>query len=78
MTEKTQQLIQKLRLQHGWSQEQLAALSDLSVRTIQRLERGNGASAETLKAVGAVFEVDFISLKENSMAQADSYNVSME
>ncbi len=33
-------LIQKLRLQRGWSQEDLAALSGLSVRTIQRLERG--------------------------------------
>jgi transcriptional regulator with XRE-family HTH domain len=33
-------LIQKLRLQRGWSQEQLAELSGLSVRTIQRLERG--------------------------------------
>lgn len=31
-------LIQKLRLQHGWSQQQLADLSGLSVRTIQRLE----------------------------------------
>lgn len=31
-------LIQKLRLQRGWSQEQLADLSGLSVHTIQRLE----------------------------------------
>ena len=34
-------LIQKLRLQRGWSQEQLAELSGLSVRTIQRIERAN-------------------------------------
>ncbi|MFN6100724.1 MAG: helix-turn-helix domain-containing protein [Burkholderiales bacterium] len=31
-------MIQKLRLQRGWSQQQLADLSGLSVRTIQRLE----------------------------------------
>ena len=31
-------LIQKLRLQRGWSQQQQADLSGLSVRTIQRLE----------------------------------------
>ena len=31
-------LIQKLRLQHGWSQQQLADLSGLSMRTIQRLQ----------------------------------------
>jgi len=42
-------LIQKLRLQRGWSQEQLAELSGLSVRTIQRIERGQPASIESLK-----------------------------
>jgi len=60
-------LIQKLRLQRGWSQEQLAEMSGLSVRTIQRLERGKPASVETLKAVGAVLEVDFANLKEATM-----------
>jgi len=41
-------LVQKLRLQRGWSQEQLAIVSGLSVRTIQRIERGQSASLETL------------------------------
>ncbi|MGH7022543.1 MAG: 2TM domain-containing protein [Caulobacteraceae bacterium] len=60
-------LIQKLRLQHGWSQEQLAELSGLSTRTIQRLERGHTASSESLKALASVFETDFLSLKESPM-----------
>ena len=60
-------LIQKLRLQRGWSQEQLADLSGLSVRTIQRLERGQPASVESLKALGAAFEIDFSDLKEPDM-----------
>ena len=60
-------LIQKLRLQRGWSQEQLAELSGLSVRTIQRLERGQPASVESLKALGAAFEIDFSDLKEPEM-----------
>jgi transcriptional regulator with XRE-family HTH domain len=60
-------LIQKLRLQRGWSQEQLAELSGLSVRTIQRLERGQPASTESLKAIGSVFEIDFSQLKEPTM-----------
>ncbi len=60
-------LIQKLRLQRGWSQEQLAELSGLSVRTIQRLERGQSASAESLKAVASVFEIDFSQLKDPVM-----------
>jgi transcriptional regulator with XRE-family HTH domain len=60
-------LIQKHRLQRGWSQEQLAGLSGLSVRTIQRPERGQPASAESLKALASAFEIDFSSLKEPTM-----------
>ena len=55
-------LIQKLRLKRGWSQQQLADASGLSVRTIQRLERGQPPSTESLKCLAAVFEVDFASL----------------
>ena len=60
-------LIQKLRLQHGWSQEQLAELSGVSVRTIQRLEGGQTASVDSLKALACVFEVDFTRLKDSPM-----------
>lgn len=56
-------LIQKLRLKHGWSQQQLADASGLSIRTIQRLEAGQQASIETLKSLAAVFEVDFSTLQ---------------
>jgi transcriptional regulator with XRE-family HTH domain len=52
-------LVQKLRLKKGWSQQQLAELSGLSARTIQRLEAGQPASTETLKSLAAVFDVDF-------------------
>ena len=55
-------LIQKLRLKRGWSQQQLADASGLSVRTIQRIEGGQPASVETLKSLAAVFEVDFSTL----------------
>ena len=55
-------LIQKLRLKQGWSQQQLAEASGLSIRTIQRIEAGHPASVETLKSIAAVFEVDFASL----------------
>jgi transcriptional regulator with XRE-family HTH domain len=56
-------LVQKLRLQRGWSQEQLAELSGLSVRTIQRIERGLPASNETLKSLASVFEIEFSTLQ---------------
>jgi transcriptional regulator with XRE-family HTH domain len=59
-------LVQKLRLQRGWSQQQLAELSGLSVRTIQRIERGQGASVETLKSLASVFEIDFSELNSEA------------
>jgi transcriptional regulator with XRE-family HTH domain len=51
-------IVRKLRLQRGWTQEQLAELTGLSVRSIQRLERGQSASLETVNSLAAVFEVD--------------------
>ena len=55
-------LVQKLRLQRGWSQQQLSDLSGLSVRTIQRIENGQTASVESLKSLASVFEIDFSQL----------------
>lgn len=54
--------IQKMRLQYGWSQQQLADASGLSARTIQRIEAGHAGSIESLKAIAAVFEVPFSTL----------------
>ena len=55
-------IVRKLRLQRGWSQEQLAHLSGLSTRTIQRIERGQKAGLESLKSLAAVFEIEFSNL----------------
>ncbi len=46
-----------LRLSKRWSQEQLAQLSGLNVRTIQRVEKGESVGLETLKSLAAVFEI---------------------
>lgn len=51
-------IVRKLRLRNGWSQDQLAEFADVSVRTIQRIERGHKPSLETAKALASVFEVD--------------------
>lgn len=59
--------VQRLRLKKGWIQEQLAIVSGLSVRTIQRIEKGEAASAESLKALAAAFDIDFLDLKEPDM-----------
>ena len=37
-------IVQELRLKEGWSQQQLADISGLNVRTIQRIEKGQPAS----------------------------------
>jgi transcriptional regulator with XRE-family HTH domain len=78
MSPEPEMLVQKLRLQRGWSQEQLAELAGLSVRTIQRIERGNTASVESLKALGAVFDVDFSTLKEPLMSPAEPKSVAAD
>jgi len=49
--------IRRLRELHAWSQERLAEIAGLSVRTVQRVERGGGASLETRMALAAAFEV---------------------
>ena len=50
--------IREMRERRVWSQEQLAEIADLNVRTIQRVEAGHGASFETLKALASAFETD--------------------
>lgn len=54
--------IKELRLARAWSQEQLAELAGLSVRTVQRIENGERPGLETLSALAAVFEVSVAEL----------------
>src|SRR3954453_20668822 len=60
-------IVQKMRLERGGSQQQLADLSGLNVRTIQRIENGQSASLESFKALGAAFNVDFSRLQEEAV-----------
>lgn len=55
-------LVRKLRIDKGWSQETLAEISGLSVRTVQRIERGGNASLESLGALASAFEVEISTL----------------
>ncbi len=66
--------VQKHRLKHGWSQQQLADASGLSVRTVQRIEAGYPASTESLKSLAAVFEVDFSTLNPEPAMNAIALN----
>jgi len=50
--------VRRLRTERAWSQEQLAASADVSLRTIQRVEADGSASNETRMALAAVFGID--------------------
>lgn len=65
-------IIRKIRLEKGLSQAQLAEMSGVSIRTIQRLERGAAASAETLKCIAAVLEVEFTLLRKDHAMPAEN------
>ncbi len=56
--------LKELRQVRAWSQDQLAEISGLSVRTIQRIENGGPASYETLKSLAAAFDIAMDELTE--------------
>jgi transcriptional regulator with XRE-family HTH domain len=51
-------MVKRLRVERAWSQEQLAASADVSLRTIQRVEADGSASNETRMALAAVFGIE--------------------
>ncbi|MCK4662417.1 MAG: helix-turn-helix domain-containing protein [Bacteroidales bacterium] len=56
----TGQLIKELRLKKGITQEELAEKTELSVRTIQRIENGEvDPRSFTLQAIASALDVDF-------------------
>lgn len=54
--------VRRLRTERGWSQEQLAVVSGLSLRTIQRVEAGGSASRETRTSLAATFDCQLADL----------------
>lgn len=62
-------IVQQMRVQRGWSQQDLADLSGLNVRTIQRLESGQTISIESFKALGAAFNIDFTQLQQDAVRE---------
>lgn len=68
--------LKKVRLEHNWSQDQLAEIAGVSSRTIQRIENGNPPSMETLKALAAGFGVSVEELK--SRLSSDQHGMAAE
>lgn len=72
---KTGQLIKELRLKKGMTQEDLAAKTDINVRTIQRIENGEvDPRAYTLQSIAAALEVDFAVLAGSETEFAETCN----
>lgn len=61
--------VKDLRSQNGWTQQHLAEICDVSVRTIQRVEKDGVASMETTLALASVFNVEKTALLMDSVQQ---------
>lgn len=57
-------ILKQLRISQRLSQEQLAQMSGLNVRTIQRIENGTNASIESQKCLAAAFNVSIETLNQ--------------
>lgn len=67
--------IKSMRLDKGWTQQDLAEFCDVSVRTIQRVEKDGIASLETTLALASVFEVDKAAFLETQPSTSDGLGV---
>ena len=65
------QILKQLRAQHGWTQEQLATISGVSSRTIQRIEQTGDCSLESKMAIAAAFNITPQYITEASEATVD-------
>lgn len=65
--------VMELRRERSWSQDQLAELSGLSVRTIQRIESSGKAGYASIRALASAFEIDDSALElELAMSKSSS------
>ncbi|AOT10264.1 helix-turn-helix domain-containing protein [Pseudoalteromonas luteoviolacea] len=65
-------ILKQLRLSRSLSQEQLANMSGLNVRTIQRIEAGANASLESQKCLAAALNVSIDELNKESFTMKQS------
>lgn len=62
--------IKRWREERLWSQEHLAELAGLGLRTVQRIEKGDPASRDSMMALAAAFNVDAAALAVDPSAEA--------
>lgn len=64
----------ELRKKRAWSQSELAEVTGLSLRTVQRIEKSGTASLESVKAFAAVFELAPESLQLAAVTDEETAN----
>jgi transcriptional regulator with XRE-family HTH domain len=69
--------IKAQRARRAWSQEHLAEVSGLGLRTIQRIEKTGAASYESARSLAAVFEIDVAELRVAEPVPAPRISVSL-
>lgn len=62
------------RLKKAWSQEQLAEIASISVRTVQRTEKGQKPGLETLSSLASAFEVNVSELMADAGDESNKLN----
>ena len=63
------ELIKRLRKERGWTQQQMAEICDLSLRTIQRVEKDGVGSLETSKSMASAFGLELAEVTEPENAK---------
>lgn len=61
--------IKRWREERHWSQEHVAEMAGIGLRTLQRIENGESASRESIMALAAAFNVDIGALVEDPIKQ---------
>ncbi len=64
------ELILELRTARGWSQQELAEVSQLNLRTIQRIEKTALASLRSKRAVAAALDLDIEDLDDKEFTMS--------
>jgi transcriptional regulator with XRE-family HTH domain len=63
-------VIRQEREKRAWSQEHLAGVTGLALRTIQRIESTGSASYESAGAIAAVFDLPVTALRDGELEPA--------
>ncbi len=63
--------IKRWREERCWSQEHLADAAGVNLRTVQRIENGDGASRDSVMALAVAYNVEVIALTIDPRVQAE-------